>query len=167
MSNSPQPYNERILKLVGAIVLVSQDAERYLKVTLPFAGSEAVGLEESLRRYEKLKKRSLGELVGRFFDATTADSLDFAKHMAYLVAARNQVVHHFNETYGSQLANGDCQGVYDSLETLLSNLDTFRSTAEMLALAIFEGLRDVTYRGTPEYEQMAALCASFRTRIAG
>ena len=166
MLSSAQPDNERILRLVGAIVLVSQDAERYLKITLPFTGSEDPGLTAALRRHEKLKKRTLGELAGKFVDSTTSDSLDFAKHMAYLVATRNQVVHHFNETYGAQLGAGSYQEVYDSLETLLANLKIFRSVVEQLALVVFEGLRDVTFRDTPEYEQMASLCASFRARIA-
>jgi len=166
MSSSSQPDNERILRLVGAIVLVSQDAERYLKITLPFTDSDDSSLGALLKRHEKLKKRTLGELAGKFVDSTTSDSLDFAKHMAYLVATRNQVVHHFNETYGPQLTTGDYQRVYDSLETLLANLKIFRSVTEQVALAVFEGLRDFTFRDTPEYEQMASLCASFRARVA-
>ena len=166
MSSSSQPDNERILRLIGAIVLVSQDAERYLKITLPFMGSEDSSLSESLKRHEKLKKRTLGELAGRFVDSTTSDSLDFAQHLAYLVATRNQVVHHFNETYGEKLSSGSYQEVFDSLETLLANLKTFRSVVEQLSLAVLERLRDVTFRGTPEYEQMATLCASFRARVA-
>jgi hypothetical protein len=166
MSNSSQPDNEKILRLVGAIVLVSQDAERYLKITLPFTTSEDPSLDASLKRHEKLKKRTLGELAGKFVDSSTSDSLVFARHMAYLVATRNQVVHHFNETYGAQISAGAYQEVFDSLETLLANLKIFRSVVEQLALVIFEGLRDVTFRDTPEYEQMAALCASFRARIA-
>ena len=113
MSSSSQPDNERILRLVGAIVLVSQDAERYLKITLPFIAAEDSSLGASLKRHEKLKKRTLGELAGKFVDSTTSDSLDFAKHMAYLVATRNQVVHHFNETYGVQLNAGSYQEVFD------------------------------------------------------
>jgi len=169
MLNPSQPDNEKIMRLVGAIVLVSQDAERYLKITLPFMGadSEDACLGAALKRHEKLRKRTLGELAGRFVDSTSADSLDFAKHMAYLVATRDQVVHHFNETYGAQLSSGAYQEVYDSLETLLANLKTFRSTLEQLALVMLEGLRDFTFHGTPEHEQMASLCASFRARVAG
>ena len=166
MSSSSQSDNERILRLIGAIVLVSQDAERYLKITLPFMGTEDASLNESLKKHEKLKKRTLVELAGRFVDSTTSDSLDFEQHLAYLVATRNQVVHHFNETYGERLSSGSYQEVFDSLETLLANLKTFRSVVEQLSLAVFEGLRDVTFRGTPEYGQMATLCASFRARVA-
>ena len=166
MSSSASTDNEKILRLVGAIVLVSQDAERYLKVTLPFTDSDDSSLDAALKRHEKLKRRTLGELAGRFVDSSKGDSLNLAKHMAYLITTRNQVVHHFNETYGTQLSTGAYQEVVDSLETLLANLKIFRSLMEQLALAVFEGLRDLTFRDTPEYEEMAALCASFRLRVA-
>jgi hypothetical protein len=166
MSRSSQLDIERVLRLVGEIVLVSQDAERYLKITLPFVSSEDPSLAASLKRHEKLKKRTLGELTGKFVDSATSDSIDFARHMAYLVATRNQVVHQFDETYGAQLNAGSYQEVFDSLETLLVNLKIFRSVVEQLALSVFEGLRDITFHGTPEYEQMASICALFRARIA-
>lgn len=85
--------------------------------------------------------------------------------MDYLVAARNQVVHHVDETYGAQLSAGAYQEVFDALETLLANLGILRSAVEHMALLVLEGLRDVTFRDTPEYEQMAALCATFQSRI--
>ena len=166
MSSSPQPDAEKILRLVGAIVLVSQDAERYLKLTLPFIGSNQSGLGTTLGRLKKLEKRTLGELTGKLVDSSASDSLDFAQHMAYLVATRNQVVHHFNETYNSQLSSGAHSEIVSSLEALLSNLKGFRSMLEQLALAVLEQLRDITFHGTPEYEKFAALCASFRQRVA-
>ena len=166
MATSQRSDNEKILILVGAIVLVSQDAERYLKLALPFVKSEDPSLGAALKRVEKLKKRTLGELTGKFVEASTSDSLDFAQHMAYLVATRNQVVHHFNETYGAQISSGAHQDVLGSLETLLANLKSYRAVLEQVALTVLEGLRDVTFRNTPEYSQISELCASFRSRVA-
>jgi hypothetical protein len=166
MAASQPSDNERLLILVGAIVLVSQDAERYLKLALPFVKSEDPSLGAALKRAEKLKKRTLGELTGKFVEASTSDTLYFAQHMAYLVAARNQVVHHFNETYGAQISAGAHQEVIESLKTLLANLKSYRAHLEHVALTVLEGLRDVTFRNTPEYSQMAELCASFRSQIA-
>lgn len=165
MASPSQPENDKILRLVGAIILTSQDAERYLKATLPFTNSEDPSLGAALKRHDKLKRRPLGELAGKFVDATTSDTLDFAQHLAQLVAGRNEVAHHFNETYGAKLAEGKHQEVVAALEALLLNLKAFRSSLEQLALVLFESLRDVVYGGTPEYEQMAALCASFRKRV--
>ena len=166
MPTSPQSDVQRIQQLVGAIVLICQDAERYLKVTLPFIGSEEAGLGAALKRLEKLRKRTLGELAGKLVESSTSDSIDFAEYMAYLVASRNQVVHHFNETFSAQISSGAHQDIISDLEGLHANLKEFRSSLEQMALFVLEQLRDVTYHGTPEYEQFAALCASFRQRIA-
>ena len=166
MTASQQSDNEKILILVGAIVLVSQDAERYLKLALPFVKSHDPSLGAALKRAEKLKRRTLGELTGKFVDASTSDSLDFAQHMAYLVDARNQVAHHFNETYGEQISAGAHQDVLGSLRTLLANLKSYRSVLEQVVLTVLEALRDVTFRDTPEYSQISELCDSFRSRVA-
>lgn len=164
MTNSSPSDTDKILRLVGAIVLASQDAERYLKITLPFIGSQVPGT--TLDRLKKLEKRTLGELTGKLVDSSTSDSLDFAQHLAYLVATRNQIVHHFNETYGAQISSGAHREVISSLEALFSNLKGFCSMLEQLALVVLEGLRDITFHGTPEYKQFAELCASFRLRVA-
>ena len=134
---------------------------------MPFLNnSDDPSLGTALKKHERLKKKTLGELAGMFVDSTTSESLDFAKHMAYLVATRNQIVHHFNETYGQKLTSGATQEVFDSLETLLANLRILRSTAEQIALVIFEGLRDVTFKDTPEHKEMVDLCARMRERFA-
>jgi hypothetical protein len=166
MAASQRSDNEIILMLVGAIVLASQNAERYLKLTLPFVNSEDPSLGAALKRAEKLKKRTLGELTGNLVKASTSDSLDFAHHMAYLVATRNQVVHHFNETYGAQISVGAHQDVIASLETLLANLNNYRTALEQVALTVLDQLRDVTFRDTPEYSQFSELCAAFRSQVA-
>jgi hypothetical protein len=167
MQSPSQIDNERVLKLIGAIVLVSQDAERYLKFVLPFKGRiEDPSLRASLDSYPKLKKRTLGELTGKFLDSTESESMDLSQHLAGLIDARNKVVHHFNETYGQRIVAGDLQFVYGSLEALLSNLKIFRSVTEQLALVVLSGLRDFTFKETPEYEKMVELCDSFRRQIA-
>lgn len=86
--------------------------------------------------------------------------------MAWLVASRNQVVHHFNETFSAQISSGAHQAIIGDLEGLHANLYEFRSSLEQLALFVLEKLRDITFHGTPEYKQFAALCTSFRQRIA-
>ena len=166
MDSKSQHDNERILQLVGAIVLTCQDTERYLKLTLPFLSSDDDSLGAALRRHEKLKRRTLGELVGNLTDSSSSDSLDFAKYLEQLVNTRNQIVHHFNETYEVRIASGGQKEVIASLESQLTNLRGLRATTEQLALFVLEGLRDVTFHNTPEYEQMAALCATFRQRVA-
>lgn len=165
MASSSQTDNDRILQLVGAIVLTGQDVERYLKAILPFTDAKDPSLGAVIRRQDKLTRRPLGELAGKLLEASTSDSVGFAEHLAKLVDARNRVVHHFNEAYGAKFAAGQTREIASSLESVLLNLKAFRASLEQVALALFEALRDVMYRGTPEYQQMAALCASFRARV--
>jgi len=165
MAASSQPKNE-ILELIGAIVLSAQEAEQYLKAILPFMNSQDPSLSGALARYEKLKKRTLGEVVGRFLDSTTSHTSDFASRLDELVITRNQIVHHFGETYGTQLRSGQIQPVADSLRAQLVGIDAFKQALQHAALQLFEAIRDTTFDGTPEYRAMADLCASFRRRFA-
>ena len=166
MSTPRQSDNDTILRL-GAIVLTCQDVERNLKITLPFVTSEDPSLGAALMRLEKLGKRTLGELAGKLMDSSSSDPPNFSQHVECLVNRRNQVLHHFNEAYGSQMCTGSQSDVIASVRTLLADLTEFRSLAEKLARFVLEGLRDVTFLNTPEYEQMASLRASFRQRVSG
>lgn len=166
MTTAQRSDKEKILIAVGSIVLVSQDAERYLKFVLPFCNSKDPCLKAAVQRAGRLKRRTLGELTGKFVEASTSDSLDFAKHMEYLVNARNLVVHHFTETYGPQIASGAHQNVLGTLEGLVADLKNYRALLEQVALTIVEAMRDITFRNTPEYSQISELCASFRSRVA-
>ncbi|CAG4970763.1 hypothetical protein [Novilysobacter luteus] len=166
MATISQSDNENLQRLVGAIVLASQDVEGYLKVIVPFMATEEATLQSVIQTHGKLQRRMLGQLVGHFVDSTTSDTLGFAQHMAQLVNDRNRIVHHFNDTYGAQLASGDIASVISSLQAVLGNITNFRSVTVQLALVIFEGLRDTTFYGTPEYEQFSELCAKFRKQVA-
>ncbi len=166
MDDSRKSQSEKILRLIGAIVLVSQEAERCLKVSIPFFASDDSSLGSALRRAEKLKKRSLGDLTGHLVAASTSDTPDFGGQLAQIVSARNQVVHHFEETYGGLLAADRHAEVIVALEHVLDDLKAYRSMAQQIALHVLEGLRDVTFRHTPELIDIETLCASFKARIA-
>ena len=55
--------------MIGAIVLSTQEAERYLKFILPFTETADPSISAVLSRADKLKKRTLGDLIGRFVDS--------------------------------------------------------------------------------------------------
>jgi hypothetical protein len=74
-------------------------------------------LGSALKRHEKLRRRPLGELVGSFVKSTSTDSQDFAEHLAEVVDIRNNVVHHFDETFGLLIAAGNRREVIVALET--------------------------------------------------
>jgi hypothetical protein len=166
MAISSQPIKAQLLELIGAIVLSTQDAEKYLKAIIPFTDSQDPSIRGALSRHEKLKKRTLGDLVGKFMGTATSENAELEKHLAHLVDQRNKIVHHFSETYGEQLRAGESQLVIDSLRLLLVNIEAFRSTLEQMAILLFEAIRDTTFLGTPEYKDMDDLCATFRLRVA-
>lgn len=167
MDNASTSDNEKILQLIGAIILTSQDIERYLKVTLPFVKNKDASLGAALRRHEKLKRRPLGELIGDLTKSSSSDSSDFVHYLDQLVDSRNRLVHHFYDTYGLRIATGRHKEVIACLETQLEDLRNFRAGMQQMALFVLEALRDITFHNTPEYDQMAAVCESFRQRIAG
>lgn len=151
--------------MIGAIVLSTQASERYLKLILPFTDTRDPSVGAALARHEKLKRRTLGELVGKFVDTATSKSEHFQQDLAKLVDDRNMVVHHFSETFGEQLRAGDAAIVISSLRIMRANARSFELVIERTALGLVEGLRDTTFRGTSEFEDFAALCSEFRERI--
>ena len=165
MATTRQSINPQLLELIGAIVVSTQDAERYLKVILPFTNAQDPSLSGAISRREKLKKRTLGDLVGTLVDSSTQNSERLKQHLTYLVEQRNRVIHHFGETYGQQLRSGNSHQVLESLKVLLANVDAFRAAMEEMALRLFEAMRDTTFHGTPEYEEFAELCATFRRSL--
>lgn len=166
MATSEHPLEPQVLELIGAIVLSTQDAERYLKVILPFCKAEDPSITGALVRHDKLQRRPLGELVGKFVDSFTVESPEFERHLADLVERRNQIVHHFTETYGEQMRSGKSKQVIESLRVLLGNVNGFRNALQQTALHLFEAIRDTSFINTPEYEDMNDACASLRRQIA-
>ncbi len=134
-------------------------------MTLPFVKSDDASLGAAIKRHEKLKRRPLGELAGLLTKLSSSDSPDFVRHLDQLVDNRNQLVHHFEDAYGPTLATGRHKEVIAALETQLEDLRHFRAEVQKMALFVLEALRDITFRNTPEYDQMAAVCASIRQRV--
>lgn len=146
-------------------MLSTQDAERYMKMCLPFFASKDPSISTALSRHDKLKKRTFGELIGVFVDSSTSDSDDFADHLAALVEQRNKIVHHFNETYAQKLRSGGSQDVVKALGVQLKNVNTFRDLLAQIVLHLFEAIKDTVFQGNPEYHDMADLCAEFRRHV--
>jgi len=154
--------NQQTNELIGAIVLEAQSAEKWLKAILPFSESQCSSLGDALSQHTKNKKRTLGSLVRGFAESATSEEDDFEQHLAHLVECRNQIVHHFGETYGEQLRSGQSKEVVDSLRTLLANIKVFRIALQQIALLLFEAMRDTTFIDTPEYKNMDKLCSELR-----
>src|SRR4051812_15012761 len=115
MTKTKLPIDPEIFRLIGEIVLSTQDAEKYLKIILPFAKSEDSSVAGVLARLEKLSKGTFGGLITKFVETTTSNSNQLEQHLTGLVNRRNQLVHHFGEAYGDALRLGNHEKVIDSL----------------------------------------------------
>ncbi|WP_424683873.1 hypothetical protein [Frateuria sp. YIM B11624] len=147
---------------IGAIVLAAQDVERYLKAVLPFMDSRDPSIGAALRRHRKLERSTLGPLIDQLTMASVSPCDDFRQQVGELVKRRNDVVHRFAETYGSQLKTGQHQQVVASLWVLEASLLAMRDALAEAVACLLEALRDTTFLGTPEYGEMVEACASFR-----
>lgn len=78
---------------------------------------------------------------------------------------RNDVVHHFAETYGLQLKAGQHQEVVASLRVLEVDLAIMRDALSQAVACLLEALRDTTFLGTPEYGEMVEVCLLFRRNL--
>src|SRR3954467_7662446 len=113
-----------ILMLIGLIVLSTQDAEKYIKIILPFSPSKDPSLRGALKRMEKLSKDTFGGVIKKFVKSSSSTSNRFEQHVSGLVKRRNQLVHHFGEAYGDALRSGNHQKIIDALRIHLNDVNT-------------------------------------------
>lgn len=155
-------YARELPLRIGAIVLTAQEVERYLKAILPFTDSTDSSIGAALRRHRKLQSSTLGLLMKQLTKASASSRDDFRRQAGELVKRRNDVVHRFAETYGPLLKAGHHQEVVASLRVLEADLVAMRDALAQAVACLLEALRDTTFLGTPEYGEMAEVCASFR-----
>lgn len=164
-----KPVNQQsreLREVIGAIVLTVQDTERYLKFVTPFMGNDDSSMADIISRMEKSKKQTFGNLVGAFLENSSSENKDFQEHFENLVSKRNGLVHHFSELYGADIEAGELDRVVEELGTDLVNLQVFRKTTVQLASEVLRLLSDVTFRGTPELEQLEILRKELELRVA-
>jgi len=159
--------NPKVLELVGAIVISTQDAEKYLKIILPFTNSQDPSIRGVIARQEKLQKRTFGDLIGRFKDSSTSISNHLGQGLTELANQRNLIVHYFREAHGKNLHARNSQADIEMLQAQLADINKLRDMLMRLASILLEALRDTTFQGTPEYQKMHDLCAAFRQRLVG
>jgi hypothetical protein len=106
-----KPTIDEIHRRVGRNLLDFQTIEQALRFILPFVhpdGSKKGG--PAMRKYRKrrVKKKSLGLLVGQFNEAVSSDRELIELELQALVDARNVLVHRFhsNEHFDLTAPNG-------------------------------------------------------------
>lgn len=128
--------------LIGSIVLITQDIERYLKVVTPFMGDDESEVDKNLARLDKIKKQTFGQLLGAFLNKVKFEPNDAKKRMNDMIAMRNNLVHHFSETYGPQIKAGETDKVITTLRTHRRNAIYLRDALEQLTRQLIELLRE-------------------------
>lgn len=161
----PLDPNVKIACAVGAIVLTSQEIERLFKFLVPFQerGDSSVGSQ--LWSHARLHKKSLGEVAGRFLEATEDDSNRLADFLGRVVKDRNEVVHHFQEHFGAMLGASRHEDVLSELHARHERMADLHRLLRELAVSLAEIMRDTTFAGTPEQEEMTRLCEKARVSL--
>jgi len=131
------PFAAKLAHNIGLIVLESQELERHLKLVVAMSAHSVT--ESLLERHERLRRRSLGEVVQRLMKNATVTSGNLEDIEAYfhqLLDRRNKVVHHFFEAYADELKAERYSEILASLAALRDELRqvsrSFRSTNQYI-----------------------------------
>jgi hypothetical protein len=101
-------YHHDTLAAIGTLVVVSQTAERMLKMLLTFVLQDGVPLtyERIMELDEHHRRKTLGYFIREMKKrATFEDSIDSS--LERFLANRNRLVHHFDQVSGNDLETPD------------------------------------------------------------
>lgn len=162
---STQTVPPEILELIGAIVLSTQEAEKFLKIILPFMNPEYSSMSGVLKRADELKLRTFGALKQEFVESSTFISDDFQRHLSILVERRNNIVHHFHENYSQNQRNTGVADTVAALSEQLNDVNAFRDALTHMSLQLLDALRETTFRNTPECQELGEICDALRKKV--
>lgn len=158
--------DQNIVYVIGALTLCYQDIERAFKLFIPFLNSDDPEWTSVFARGKAISKETLGGLSGQFVKAASGDTEELRKFMTDLVSRRNALVHHFPESYGDMIRAGRHEAALSKLRQQHQDALHLRRALFEVCVGLFEGIRDTTFRGTAEYDEMAALCLQARRSLA-
>ena len=156
---------QKIVYAVGGLVLCFQEIERHFKFLVPLFDGDRQTWSSVLAKHQNLSREPLGRVVGLFLAATTGDRDELQGFLKRLVDQRNEVVHHFSEKFGHQIAEGDYRAVADELKTLHERATDLLKTLRELAILAVESMRDTVFLRTESYDEIAALCEGARKNL--
>lgn len=159
--------HEKVIYVVGQIVLCCQEIETHIKFLLPFTDSEDASLSAIQARRGKLENRPLGVVAEQFVAALTGDIEAVREQVHRVVKKRNGLVHQYMQTYGERIRAGQYQDILSTLrlqhEEALGLLGMLRE----MTLHLAEAMRDTTFVGTDEHAELVALCTQARAQMIG
>ena len=114
---------ERVAYNIGLVVIRSQYLEKNLKLIV--AAMKQIDANTLPGRLDSMQRRPLGQVVKEFVAGTTVQGgniADVETYFSRLVSRRNDVVHHFFEAFGADLAAGNEKRVLRELARLCEDL---------------------------------------------
>lgn len=145
---------------VGRNVIRVQFLERALKTFVPFVDLQGAkhALDGLPGRAERVRKQTLGQLIGSFQESLTSSNADFDGLLSRVVANRNDLVHHFPAKYGSmsRTADGHLE-LLRKLDHQLEEIKSLESLTHGLLLGFLKVLRDNQAAGSESYRDFASI----------
>jgi hypothetical protein len=153
---------------VGRNLIRVQSLEVGLKTLVPFLSiGEAMHCLDGLKqRHAQAAKHTLGQLVGSFLEATSSDDPRAKEMVERVLEDRNNLVHHFHSTLGrDSLTLEGCVRVSGHLDAQFEAIKALEGLVSGLLLDVLHALRDITFTGTADYEDFAALCREYSSAL--
>ncbi|QDA56477.1 hypothetical protein [Thermomonas aquatica] len=133
-SNTYLSIENKIAHNLGVIVLASQEIESTLKFL-----TSVLGEDENysvMQRYNRIKKKPLGEMTTLFASKAERGGREVKKLLKKYVNIRNEVVHHFVETYSKELTSGDKQAIVFDLASRALKLQSIAGQLKVFAAQV-------------------------------
>jgi hypothetical protein len=156
---------QKIVYSIGVIVLCSQEIERQFKFLVPLTNSDDPSLGAILKRHKNLSRRSLGEVAGQFTQAATGDVDHLKVWIKHIVDQRNNLIHHFSDTYRTLLNEHKLDEILVHLKKQHREALGLLNVLQEISLAVAEGMHGSTFLGTEQFDDMAALCEQAREQL--
>ncbi|MES2491374.1 MAG: hypothetical protein V4607_16430 [Pseudomonadota bacterium] len=147
---------ERILQAIGRNILCLSFLESRLKLLVPFlVNPKEQSPKSPWIRYTDMQGKTLGQLAGGLTNSVQCDGYDFPAHLAEIVRKRNELIH---QAPGSPLTElwtplGRIK-VLQYLNAQWREIQDFDHVLNPLLMHVLTQLRDITFAGTPEFEEI-------------
>lgn len=153
---------------VGRNLIRGQSLEVGLKTLLPFIniGDAPHCLHGLGERHAQLAKTTLGQLVKSFYEVAKCEDGSLQALIERVLNDRNNLVHHFHETLGRDALTRDgCNRIIAALDDQFEAIKLVEEIVTEILQQLLRAIRDITFQGTPDYEDIASLCAEYEAAL--
>ena len=153
---------------VGRNLIRGQSLEVGLKTLLPFIniGKASHCLQGLAERHAQIAKTTLGPLVNSFFEVAKCEDGSLQALIECVLKDRNNLVHHFHETLGRDALTRDgCNRIIATLDDQFEAIKSVERIVTDILQQLLRTIRDITFQGSPDYEDIARLCAEYEAAL--